>query len=64
MASSEQRYSLVDTPVERLMTKQVRTVDESETVIECVRIMKENNIGSLVVSKLESRLAYSLREIW
>jgi CBS domain-containing protein len=41
--------SLVDAPVRSVMTKEVKTVDAAKTLAESVKIMRDANIGSLVV---------------
>ena len=41
--------SLIDEPVRGVMTKDVKTVDASKPLSECIKLMRDANIGSVVV---------------
>ncbi len=49
MASQNKTLSLAEVSVGSIMTRQVRTIEGSRLLIECVRIMRDANIGSIVV---------------
>lgn len=49
MTSSDRKISLIDTGVGSVMTKQVKTIEGSRPLLDCVKIMRDSNIGSLVV---------------
>lgn len=41
--------SLIDAPVRSAMTKDVKTIDATKTVVDGIKMMRDANIGSLVV---------------
>lgn len=43
--------SLGDASIASIMTKQVKTIDSSEPLFECIKIMNEAKIGSIVVTE-------------
>ena len=42
---------LVTVPISAIMTKEVRTANENQSLYEVCKIMHENNIGSVVITK-------------
>ncbi|MGB7959072.1 MAG: CBS domain-containing protein, partial [Nitrososphaeraceae archaeon] len=38
-------------PISSIMTKEVRTANENQSLYEVCKIMHENNIGSVVITK-------------
>ena len=42
---------LAHVPVSSIMTKEVRTANEDQSLYEVCKIMHENNIGSVVITK-------------
>ena len=42
-------------PISSIMTKEVRTANENESLYEVCKIMHENNIGSVVITKEERK---------
>jgi CBS domain-containing protein len=49
MASLNRKLSLIDAAVAGIMTQKVKTIGGSSPVIDCVKIMKQADIGSVVV---------------
>ena len=49
MATLDRKLSLIDTSVASIMTQKVRTVQGNASIIECVKIMKQAEIGSIVI---------------
>jgi CBS domain-containing protein len=49
LATLDSKLSLIDASVASIMTQKVRTVQENVPIIECVKIMKQAEIGSIVI---------------
>ena len=49
MVSRNQTVSLADASVGSIMTTQVRTIGPTKPLVECIKMMKDSNIGSIVV---------------
>ena len=49
MSSVNRKMSLIDTAVGSIMTQKVKTIGGSSHVSECVKVMKQAEIGSVVV---------------
>ncbi len=49
LASSNPSYTLIDAPVRSFMTTPVKTIDLANPLSDGVRMMKESNVGCLVV---------------
>jgi CBS domain-containing protein len=49
MATRNQAVSLADASVESIMTTQVKTIGPTKPLVECIKMMKDSNIGSIVV---------------
>jgi len=49
MATPNSQLTLIDTTVASFMTKHVTTIDSKKPLSECVRLLKEHKIGSVVV---------------
>lgn len=49
MAATKRALSLADASVGSVMTRQVKTVEASSPLIDCIKIMNTSNIGSVVV---------------
>jgi CBS domain-containing protein len=46
---AESQLSLIDAPVRSIMTKEVKTVDATKALADCLKTMRDDDIGSLVV---------------
>lgn len=49
MSAKNRSLSLAEAPVESIMTKDVKVVQPSESLAQCVKVMKDSNIGSILV---------------
>lgn len=53
MATSNRALSLADALVESIMTREVKKVQPTETLADCIKVMKDSNIGSILVVQNE-----------